>query len=173
MANQRMQAYNDVLHRVQKPGNFDGKVSEIFGENVFHLEVMREYLPSEAYKSMLKAVHDGMPLDRSMADQVASAMKDWAITKGATHYTHWFQPLTGSTAEKHDAFMNPIGEGRVIEEFQGSAFIPQAPDASSFPSGGIRNTFEARGYTAWDTTSPAFILAHTLVIQTTYVSYTC
>ena len=172
MANQRMQAYNDVLHRVPKPGNFDGKVSEIFGENVFHLEVMREYLPSEAYKSMLKAVHDGMPLDRSMADQVASAMKDWAITKGATHYTHWFQPLTGSTAEKHDAFFKPVGPGKAIERFDGDLLVQQEPDASSFPNGGIRNTFEARGYTAWDPSSPAFVIDKTLCIPTIFIAYT-
>lgn len=172
MANQRMQAYNDVLHRVPKPTSFDGKVSEIFGENVFHLEVMREYLPSEAYKSMLKAVHDGMPLDRSMADQVASAMKDWAITKGATHYTHWFQPLTGSTAEKHDAFFKPVGPGKAIERFDGDLLVQQEPDASSFPNGGIRNTFEARGYTAWDPSSPAFVIDKTLCIPTIFIAYT-
>jgi len=133
---------------------------------------MREYLPSEAYKSMLKAVHDGMPLDRSMADQVASAMKDWAITKGATHYTHWFQPLTGSTAEKHDAFFKPVGPGKAIERFDGDLLVQQEPDASSFPNGGIRNTFEARGYTAWDPSSPAFVIDKTLCIPTIFIAYT-
>lgn len=172
MANQRMQAYYDVLHRTPKQNNFNGKVSEIFGENVFHLEVMREYLPSEAYKSMLKAVNDGARLERTMADQVASAMKDWALTKGATHYTHWFQPLTGATAEKHDAFFKPTGPGKAIERFDGELLVQQEPDASSFPNGGIRNTFEARGYTAWDPSSPAFVIGKTLCIPTIFISYT-
>jgi glutamine synthetase len=172
MANQRMQAYYDVLHRTPKPGNFDGKISEIFGENVFHMEMMREYLPSEAYKSMKQAVHDGTRLDRKMADQVASAMKDWAITKGATHYTHWFQPLTGATAEKHDAFFKPVGPGKAIERFDGDLLVQQEPDASSFPNGGIRNTFEARGYTAWDPSSPAFVIDKTLCIPTIFIAYT-
>ncbi len=172
MANQRMQAYYDVLHRQPKPVEFDGKISEIFGESVFHMEVMREYLPSEAYKSMKQAVHDGTRLDRAMADQVASAMKDWAITKGATHYTHWFQPLTGATAEKHDAFFKPVGPGKAIERFDGDLLVQQEPDASSFPHGGIRNTFEARGYTAWDPSSPAFVIDKTLCIPTIFIAYT-
>lgn len=172
MANQRMQAYYDVLHRTPKPITFDGKVSTIFGENVFHLEVMREYLPSEAYKSMLQVVQDGTRLDRRIADQVASAMKDWAITKGATHYTHWFQPLTGATAEKHDAFFKPVGPGSAIERFDGDLLVQQEPDASSFPNGGIRNTFEARGYTAWDPSSPAFVIDKTLCIPTIFIAYT-
>lgn len=172
MANQRMQAYYDVLHRTPKPGTFNGKISEIYGENVFHMEVMREYLPSEAYKSMQEAVGTGMRLDRKMADQVASAMKDWAITKGATHYTHWFQPLTGATAEKHDAFFKPVGPGKAIERFEGDLLVQQEPDASSFPHGGIRNTFEARGYTAWDPSSPAFVIGKTLCIPTVFISYT-
>lgn len=172
MANQRMQAYHDVLHRSPKPAGFDGKISEIFGENVFHIEVMREYLPSEAYKSMVRSIQDGMRLDRKMADQVASAMKDWALTKGATHYTHWFQPLTGSTAEKHDAFFKPVGPGKAIERFDGDLLVQQEPDASSFPNGGIRNTFEARGYTAWDPSSPAFVIDKTLCIPTIFIAYT-
>jgi len=172
MANQRMQAYYDVLHRTPKPIDFDGKISEIFGENVFHLEVMREYLPAEAYKSMKQAIYEGTQLDRAMADQVASAMKDWAITKGATHYTHWFQPLTGSTAEKHDAFFKPVGPGKAIERFDGDLLVQQEPDASSFPNGGIRNTFEARGYTAWDPSSPAFVIDKTLCIPTIFIAYT-
>lgn len=172
MANQRMQAYYDVLHRTPKPITFDGKNSEIFGENVFHTEVMREYLPSEAYKSMIKSVENGDRLDRTMADQVASAMKDWALTKGATHYTHWFQPLTGATAEKHDAFFKPVGPGRAIERFDGDLLVQQEPDASSFPNGGIRNTFEARGYTAWDPSSPAFVIDKTLCIPTIFIAYT-
>lgn len=172
MANQRMQAYYDVLHRTPKPINFNGKISETFGENVFHLEVMREYLPGEAYKSMKQAFYEGKRLDRAMADQVASAMKDWAITKGATHYTHWFQPLTGSTAEKHDAFFKPVGPGKAIERFDGDLLVQQEPDASSFPNGGIRNTFEARGYTAWDPSSPAFVIDKTLCIPTIFIAYT-
>jgi glutamine synthetase len=172
MANQRIQAYYDVLHRTPNPDKYDGKVSELFGENVFHMEAMREYLPSEAYKSMKKAIQDGTQLDRKMADQVASAMKDWSLTKGATHYTHWFQPLTGSTAEKHDAFFKPVGPGRAIERFDGDLLVQQEPDASSFPNGGIRNTFEARGYTAWDPSSPAFVIDKTLCIPTIFIAYT-
>lgn len=172
MANQRMQAYYDVLHRTPKPTTFDGKISTLFGENVFHIEVMREYLPSEAYKSMLQVIQDGTQLDRRVADQVASAMKDWAMTKGATHYTHWFQPLTGATAEKHDAFFKPVGPGSAIERFDGDLLVQQEPDASSFPNGGIRNTFEARGYTAWDPSSPAFVIDKTLCIPTIFIAYT-
>lgn len=172
MANQRMQAYYDVLHRTPKPNKFEGKISEIFGENVFHLEVMREYLPGEAYNSMVDAISEGTRLDRRIADQVASAMKDWALTKGATHYTHWFQPLTGATAEKHDAFFKPVGPGKAIERFDGDLLVQQEPDASSFPNGGIRNTFEARGYTAWDPSSPAFVIDKTLCIPTIFIAYT-
>ena len=123
MANQRMQAYYDVLHRTPKQSTYDGKISEIFGENVFHTDVMREYLPSEAFKSMVEAIESGARLDRKMADQVASAMKDWAITKGATHYTHWFQPLTGATAEKHDAFFETLGNGDSLERFEGNQLV--------------------------------------------------
>ena len=172
MATKRMQAYHDVLNRTPRNVEFNGKISEIFGENVFHAEVMREYLPSEAYKSMMDSVTNGTRLDRKMADQVASSMKDWAMTKGATHYTHWFQPLTGATAEKHDAFFKPVGPGRAIERFDGDLLVQQEPDASSFPNGGIRNTFEARGYTAWDPSSPAFVIDKTLCIPTIFISYT-
>lgn len=172
MATKRMHAYQDVLHRTPKHIQFNGKVSEIFGENVFHVDIMREYLPSEAYKSMLESINNGTRLDRKMADQVASAMKDWALTKGATHYTHWFQPLTGATAEKHDAFFKPVGPGKAIERFDGELLVQQEPDASSFPNGGIRNTFEARGYTAWDPSSPAFVIGKTLCIPTIFISYT-
>jgi glutamine synthetase len=172
MATKRLQAYQDVLNRTPKPIDYDGKVSELFGKNVFHTEVMREYLPSDAYKSMVESIQNGTRLDRKMADQVASAMKDWAITKGATHYTHWFQPLTGATAEKHDAFFKPVGPGRAIERFDGELLVQQEPDASSFPNGGIRNTFEARGYTAWDPSSPAFVIGKTLCIPTIFISYT-
>ncbi|MBI1837842.1 MAG: glutamine synthetase III [Flavobacteriia bacterium] len=172
MATKRIQGYQDVLNRTPKHIDFDGKVSELFGKNVFHSEIMREYLPSDAYKSMMEAIQNGTRLDRKMADQVASAMKDWAITKGATHYTHWFQPLTGTTAEKHDAFFKPVGPGRAIERFDGDLLVQQEPDASSFPNGGIRNTFEARGYTAWDPSSPAFVIGKTLCIPTIFISYT-
>lgn len=172
MASIRNQAYQDVLHRKPKHIEFEGKISEVFGESVFHLEVMREFLPDEAYKMMKAATQSGARLDRRIADQVASAMKDWALTKGATHYTHWFQPLTGSTAEKHDAFFKPVGPGRAIERFDGDLLVQQEPDASSFPNGGIRNTFEARGYTAWDPSSPAFVIGKTLCIPTIFISYT-
>jgi glutamine synthetase len=140
------------------------KLSELFCTNVFSEETMREYLTKEAFGSIMDAIKKGVKIPRHIADQVAVAMKDWALSKGATHYTHWFQPLTGSTAEKHDSFFTPIegGGGRAIERFSGSMLIQQEPDASSFPNGGIRNTFEARGYTAWDPTSPAFIMGTTL-----------
>jgi glutamine synthetase len=172
MASKRLNAYQDVLNREPKHIEFDGKLSELFGQNVFHIDVMREYLPSETYKSMLESAQNGTRLDRKNADQVASAMKDWSISKGATHYTHWFQPLTGTTAEKHDAFFKPIGPGKAIERFDGDLLVQQEPDASSFPNGGIRNTFEARGYTAWDPSSPAFVIGKTLCIPTIFISYT-
>ena len=135
------------------------KLSELFCKNVFSEEIMREYLTKEAFNSIMDAIKKGTKIPRHIADQVAVAMKDWALNKGVTHYTHWFQPLTGTTAEKHDSFFTPIegGGGRGIERFNGGMLIQQEPDASSFPNGGIRNTFEARGYTAWDPTSPAFI----------------
>jgi glutamine synthetase len=172
MATKRLRAYQDVLNREPKHIEFDGKLSELFGKNVFHAEVMREYLPSETYKSMMESITNGTRLDRKNADQVASSMKDWSISKGATHYTHWFQPLTGATAEKHDAFFKPIGPGKAIERFDGEMLVQQEPDASSFPNGGIRNTFEARGYTAWDPSSPAFVIGKTLCIPTIFISYT-
>lgn len=150
------------------------KLSELFCTNVFSEETMREYLTKEAFGSIMDAIKKGVKIQRHIADQVAVAMKDWALSKGATHYTHWFQPLTGSTAEKHDSFFTPIegGGGRAIERFSGSMLIQQEPDASSFPNGGIRNTFEARGYTAWDPTSPAFIMGTTLCIPSIFISYT-
>lgn len=148
------------------------RISELYGENVFNQDSMREYLTDQAYKSVQEATNEGKRIDRSVADQVASAMKDWALAKGATHYTHWFQPLTGATAEKHDAFFQPIEGGRAIEQFEGSLLVQQEPDASSFPNGGIRNTFEARGYTAWDPSSPAFVMGTTLCIPTIFIAYT-
>ena len=172
MATKRLNAYNDVLKRTPKHVELEGKLSELFATQVFHTDVMREYLPSDTYKSMMEAINSGTRLDRKLADQVATAMKDWALSKGATHYTHWFQPLTGTTAEKHDAFLKPIGPGRAIERFDGDMLVQQEPDASSFPNGGIRNTFEARGYTAWDPSSPAFLIGKTLCIPTIFISYT-
>lgn len=168
----RKQAYQDVLHRKPVPVNKVDRVSDLFGENVFHIEIMREFLPDEAYKSIKEAIKSGSRIDRRIADQVATAMKDWALSKGATHYTHWFQPLTGATAEKHDAFFKPVGPGRAIEQFSGELLVQQEPDASSFPNGGIRNTFEARGYTAWDPSSPAFVISNTLCIPTIFIAYT-
>lgn len=146
--------------------------SDIFGKNVFNEHTMRQYLTKDALMGVMNAIKDGKKIDRNIADQVASAMRDWAVSNGVTHYTHWFQPLTGVTAEKHDAFFETIGEGESVEKFEGSQLVQQEPDASSFPSGGIRNTFEARGYTAWDPTSPAFIYGRTLCIPTIFISYT-
>ncbi len=148
------------------------KVSDYYGSMVFNKTVMREYLTDEAFDMVEKSIDKGDRIERKIVDQIATAMKAWALNNGVTHYTHWFHPLTGSTAEKHDAFINPADGGKALEDFQGSALIQQEPDASSFPSGGIRNTFEARGYTAWDPTSPAFILEHTLCIPTIFISYT-
>jgi glutamine synthetase len=146
--------------------------SELFGKFVFNEDRMRRYLTGEAFASVKEAIYSGTKIDRKIADQVAEGMKAWAMTMGATHYTHWFQPLTGATAEKHDAFFDLLPDGRAIEKFGGGQLVQQEPDASSFPSGGIRNTFEARGYTAWDPTSPAFIYERTLCIPTIFVSYT-
>jgi len=148
------------------------KRSTLFGENVFNENAMRQYLTSDAYKGVRSAIEHGKKIDRKIAGQVASSMKEWALSKGVTHYTHWFQPLTGATAEKHDSFFETIGGGMAIEKFEGDQLVQQEPDASSFPHGGIRNTFEARGYTAWDPTSPAFIYGTTLCIPTIFVSYT-
>lgn len=146
--------------------------SELFGQNVFNEATMRQYLTKEAFVSVMDAVKLGKKIDRVVADHISTGMKEWAISKGATHYTHWFQPLTGATAEKHDAFFETIEGGMSIEKFGGNQLVQQEPDASSFPNGGIRNTFEARGYTAWDPTSPAFIYGTTLCIPTVFVAYT-
>ena len=146
-------------------------VPELFGSNVFNENVMKERLPKAVYKALKKTIQSGNPLDPSLAESVAVAMKDWAIQKGVTHYTHWFQPLTGFTAERHDSFIEPTEGGNVIMEFSGRNLIQGEPDASSFPSGGLRSTFEARGYTAWDPTSYAFIKDNTLCIPTTFCSY--
>lgn len=151
-------------------------VSEIFGCNVFNESVMQARLPKAVFKSLKKTMAEGKEVSKEIADVVATAMKDWAIEKGATHYTHWFQPMTGITAEKHDAFITPVENGKVIMEFSGKELIKGEPDASSFPSGGLRSTFEARGYTAWDLTSPAFIkesaIGAVLCIPTVFCAYT-
>lgn len=169
----RFKALEETLGR--KPVNVTepaGRRSELFGANIFGTNTFKNYMPKEAYNAVVDAINQGKKIDRKIADQVASAMKAWAISKGATHYTHWFQPLTGATAEKHDAFFEPTGDGTAIDKFDGGQLVQQEPDASSFPSGGIRNTFEARGYTAWDPTSPAFLMGTTLCIPTVFVSYT-
>ncbi|AJQ28061.1 glutamine synthetase III [Pelosinus fermentans] len=147
-------------------------LGQIFGSNVFNDAVMKECLPKATYKALRKTIEEGLPLDPVVADVVANAMKDWALEKGATHFTHWFQPMTGITAEKHDAFISPTSDGKAIMEFSGKELIKGEPDASSFPSGGLRATFEARGYTAWDCTSPAFVKDDSLCIPTAFCSYT-
>ena len=173
MTNFRFSALKKTLDRPVIKINYPTtKASEYFGSMTFNQSVMREFLTVEAYKGVISAMEKGIRIERKITDQVASAMKAWALNKGVTHYTHWFHPLTGTNAEKHDAFISPTEEGRAIEEFQGNSLIQQEPDASSFPSGGIRSTFEARGYTAWDPTSPAFIIENTLCIPTIFVSYT-
>lgn len=148
------------------------KLADYYGNHVFDRKKMQEYLPSEAYKAVINAIEKGTPINREMADMIANGMKNWAKTFNVTHYTHWFQPLTDGTAEKHDGFIEFGDDGNVIERFSGKLLIQQEPDASSFPNGGIRNTFEARGYTAWDVSSPAFIVDSTLCIPTIFISYT-
>ena len=148
------------------------KVSEYFGENVFDRKTMQKYLSKETFKALTQSIDRGEPIDREIANHVAAGMKMWALEKGVTHYTHWFQPLTDGTAEKHDAFVEHDGNGGMIEEFSGKLLVQQEPDASSFPNGGLRNTFEARGYSAWDPSSPAFIVDDTLCIPTVFIAYT-
>lgn len=173
MTTRRTLAMHEVIKRTPLEFNqTNKKVSEYFGANVFGIDAMREFLSEEAFDGVKEAMEKGSTIDRKMADQVAACMKAWAQSKGVTHYTHWFQPLTGTTAEKHDGFFEPIGNGRAIERFSGSQLVQQEPDASSFPNGGVRSTFEARGYTAWDPTSPAFIWGNTLCVPTIFVSYT-
>lgn len=173
MSSFRIAAFKETLSRKPLIIERNGETSsEIFGSQVFNQSIMKEFLTDEAYNSIMLAIEKGEKIQRDTADLIASAMKQWAISKGATHYTHWFQPLTGATAEKHDAFFDPIEGGRAIDKFEGNQLVQQEPDASSFPSGGIRNTFEARGYTAWDPSSPAFIFGDTLCIPTVFVSYT-
>ncbi|MFN8326290.1 glutamine synthetase III [Flavobacterium sp.] len=173
MSTIRFQALQTTLGK--KPVKVEelDKKSAIFGSNVFNDKAMRQFLTPEAYKAVQSAVQHGTKIDRKLADYIAMGMKEWALSKGVTHYTHWFQPLTGTTAEKHDAFFETSFDGSdPVEKFGGSQLVQQEPDASSFPNGGIRNTFEARGYTAWDPTSPAFIYGTTLCIPTVFVSYT-
>ncbi len=172
MSTLRFQAIKETLNRPTVPVDESQRRSAIFGQNVFNEASMRQYLTKEPYNSVIDAVEHGTKIDRRIADQISLGMKEWALSKGATHYTHWFQPLTGSTAEKHDAFFETTDDGQAIEKFGGGQLVQQEPDASSFPNGGIRNTFEARGYTAWDPTSPAFIYGTTLCIPTVFVSYT-
>jgi len=148
------------------------KVSEYYGENVFNRKAMQKFLSKETFKALTQSIDNGTPIDREVANHVAAGMKMWALEKGVTHYTHWFQPLTDGTAEKHDAFVEHDGNGGGIEEFSGKLLVQQEPDASSFPSGGLRNTFEARGYSAWDPSSPAFIVDDTLCIPTVFIAYT-
>ena len=149
-----------------------GRPSDYYGEYVFNREKMFKYLPKKTYDALVDAIDNQKALSREVADGVAEGMKQWAIDMGVTHYTHWFQPLTDGTAEKHDGFIEHDGKGGIVEEFSGKLLIQQEPDASSFPSGGIRSTFEARGYSAWDISSPAFILNKTLCIPTIFISYT-
>ncbi len=177
MENLRFKAIND-LSSTDKGVEVSGsaKITAIFGDNVFTIKTAREFLSDEAYKSLVNSIKGGKKIDRAMANQIAAGMRQWAESKGVTHLTHWFQPLTGTSAEKHDSFFTLKSDGTPIEEFDGAALIQQEPDASSFPSGGIRATFEARGYTAWDPSSPAFIMdishGKTLCIPTIFVSYT-
>ena len=172
MSTLRFHALKQSLDRPPTKVIKESKRSEIFGANVFGFKTMQQFLTKEAFNSLMRAIDKGDKINRSIADQIASSMKDWAMAKGVSHYTHWFQPLTGATAEKHDAFFETIGNGEALERFEGNQLVQQEPDASSFPNGGIRNTFEARGYTAWDPTSPAFIYGTTLCIPTVFVAYT-
>ncbi len=175
MAQLRFHALQSILNRQM---NYDfskektEKISDYYAANVFHEREMEQFLSKDVYRRIQECIAKGARLERDLADEVASGMKAWAMSKGVTHYTHWFQPLTGRTAEKHDAFFTPSGGGRSFEEFGGAQLVQQEPDASSFPNGGLRNTFEARGYTAWDPSSPAFIMGDTLCIPTVFVAYT-
>src|SRR5579859_7197954 len=171
-----IQAIATTRHKLNHVDFRKVHAKDLFGENVFNEEVQRQRLPKPIFKALQKTIKKGAPLDPSVADAVAEAMRDWAIEKGATHYTHWFQPMTGLTAEKHDSFLTPTDDGKALAEFSGKELVRGEPDASSFPSGGIRATFEARGYTAWDPTSPAFLHegpnGATLVIPTAFLSWT-
>ena len=168
----RFTALSEVQKKQPVEVSDKGRASELFACNVFHEEAMRQRMTREAFESVMTSIRKGCKIDRQVADQVAIAMRDWAISRGATHYTHWFQPLTGGTAEKHDAFFEPIAGNRAIEQFSGNQLVQQESDASSFPNGGIRNTFEARGYTAWDPSSPPFVYGSVLCIPTIFIAYT-
>lgn len=173
MANLRFEAVTAAFHK--RPLDIVAPIerpSEFFARKVFNRQKMYKYLPSDVYEKLINVIDNHERLDRSIADAVAKGMKQWAEENGVTHYTHWFQPLTEGTAEKHDAFVEHDGKGGMVEEFSGKLLVQQEPDASSFPSGGIRNTFEARGYSAWDPTSPVFIMDDTLCIPTIFISYT-
>lgn len=173
MSNIRNRALEEFAsHKAERFHLETRPVSEYFGINVFDMPKMQRYLSVEAYTAVINAIEHGEKIDRNIADQIASGMKSWAVQMGATHYTHWFHPLTDTTAEKHESFVDPLPGGSVFENFKGSTLIQQEPDASSFPNGGLRNTFEARGYTAWDPGSPAFIIDQTLCIPTVFVAYT-
>ncbi len=173
MANLRFQSLKEASNRTSIKFEETNKKSSIFGSNVFNDKAMKQFLTSDAHKAVKDAVQFGTKIDRKLADYIAMGMKEWALSKGVTHYTHWFQPLTGTTAEKHDAFFETSYDGSdPVEKFGGAQLVQQEPDASSFPNGGIRNTFEARGYTAWDPTSPAFVYGTTLCIPTVFISYT-
>ncbi|HKO78679.1 MAG TPA: glutamine synthetase III [Flavobacterium sp.] len=173
MSSIRFQALKEASNRKLVEFQETGRKSVLFGANVFNDKAMKQYLTSDAFKGVQGAVQHGTKIDRKLADYIAMGMKEWALSKGVTHYTHWFQPLTGTTAEKHDAFFETSYDGSdPLEKFGGAQLVQQEPDASSFPNGGIRNTFEARGYTAWDPTSPAFIFGTTLCIPTIFISYT-
>src|SRR5262245_30705910 len=171
-----VRAISDAEYQLNRVNFQETHISELFGVNVFGEEEQKQRLPKPVFKALQKTIQHGAPLDPSIADAVASAMKDWAVGKGATHFTHIFQPMTGLTAEKHDSFVVPNSDGTAIAEFSGKELVRGEPDASSFPSGGIRATFEARGYTAWDPTSPAYIReapnGATLVIPTAFLSWT-
>src|SRR5882757_9190097 len=176
MESLRVKAINDLSTRASVELDGSAKITAIFQENVFTIRTAREFLSDEAFKSLTGSIKGGKKIDRAVANQIAAGLRQWAEDKGVTHFTHWFQPLTGTTAEKHDSFFTIKSDGTAIEEFDGAALIQQEPDASSFPSGGLRATFEARGYTAWDPSSPAFIMeinnGKTLCIPTIFVSYT-
>ena len=172
MAQNRFNALQKVLDRQPQPVNPPSeRASDYFAVNVFDEKKMRKYLSKDAYEGVLTSIEKGTRIERGIADQVASGMKAWAMDRGATHYTHWFHPLNDATAEKHDAFLQVESNGDTFESFSGKMLSQQEPDASSLPSGGLRNTFEARGYTAWDPASPAFILDGTLCIPTVFISY--
>ena len=172
MSTLRFELLREALGRKIVPVSNEIRRAEDFAKNVFNRDKMQKFLSKYTYKTLTDSIDKGLPLDRAIADGVATGMKQWALGMGATHYTHWFQPLTGGTAEKHDSFMEPNANGGIIEEFSGKMLVQQEPDASSFPSGGLRNTFEARGYSAWDPSSPVFVVGDTLCIPTVFIAYT-